>query len=191
MPCVFLPLVARLPRSIARRLLPTTSLAALALLGLTGGVTAAPPAGLAGRVVATIPADAAFLSSSLRIREQYDRLLGSNAFAAIRELPGVSRAYAAWDEQQEIPGSPVSMFLTFLELPENEQAAELLSDMVASDTFVYGTASCVKVVRLVRELQRAQQAASFLDGAAEGGILDIQEFEMIEQEDAEAGVFPD
>ena len=191
MPCVFLPLVARLPRSIARRLLPTTSLAALALLGLTGGVTAAPPAGLAGSGVATIPADAAFLSSSLRIREQYDRLLGSNAFAAIRELPGVSRAYAAWDEQQEIPGSPVSMFLTFLELPENEQAAELLSDMVASDTFVYGTASCVKVVRLVRELQRAQQAASFLDGAAEGGILDIQEFEMIEKEDAEAGVFPD
>ena len=134
MSCVFLPLVLRLPR------LPmagTPTLRRSVLLGLLAAVAtlagrptlAAAPAGLAGGGVATVPADASFLFSSLRLKEQYDAILASNAFAAIRELPAVKRAFDSWEEQREMPGSPVSMFLTFLELPENEQAVELLTDM--------------------------------------------------------------
>jgi len=188
--CVFLPLVARLPRRLDRGLMRKVSLAAILLAGLPAArpLAAAPPAALADSGVATVPADAAFFSSALRIREQYDRIMGSKAVAAIRELPAVARGLASWEEQREMPGSPVSMFLTFLELPENEQAAELLADMVANDTFVYGTDSWVNVARLIRLVQRAQQTASLLEGAASGGFLEIEEFEMIEEDDAEAAI---
>ena len=33
--------------------------------------------------VAMVPQDAAFVSSALRMREQYEKLVGSNAFAAV------------------------------------------------------------------------------------------------------------
>lgn len=192
---VFLPLVIRLHRLGGRQLCSRTSLASLMLTGvlptavMVSPVSAATPAALAGSGVATVPADAAFFSASLRLREQYDRIVGSKAYAALRSLPGVQRALAFWQEQREMPGSPVSMFLTFLELPENEQAAELLADMVASDTFVYGTESWVNVARLIRVVQRAQQTASLLQGATGGGFLEeIEEFEMIKENDAEAAI---
>jgi hypothetical protein len=168
MPCVFLPLVLRLPRSQAasapasRRTLLVGLLAVIASLAVAP-TFAAPPAGLAGAGVATVPADAAFLFSSLRLREQYDAIVQSNAFAAIRELPAVKRAFDSWEEQREMPGSPVSMALTFLELPENEQAVELLTDMVGTDTFVYVEPSCVAFVKLIRKLSQAQQAAAEIE----------------------------
>lgn len=66
-----------------------------------------------------------------------------------------------------MPGSPVSMALTFLELPENEQALELLTDMVATDTFVYGEPSCIAFVKLLRKLSQAQQASFDIEGEIE------------------------
>lgn len=192
MPCVFLPPVLWLSRSSAvpaglvRGLVLLVGLGTLASLG-HAPATAAPPAGLAESGVATVPADAAFFFSSLRLKEQFDTIVGSNAFAAIRELPAVKRAFDSWEEQREMPGSPVSMALTFLELPENEQALELLTDMVSTDTFVYGEPSCVAFVNLLRKLSQAQQAGQMLE---EGGALDVEEIEMIEEEDFEARVAP-
>jgi hypothetical protein len=179
MSCVFLPLVLRLPR------FPAAGAAALrrtVLLGLLAAVAtgagapavAAAPASLAGGGVATVPADASFLFSSLRLKEQYDAVLASNAFAAIRELPAVKRAFDSWEEQREMPGSPVSMFLTFLELPENEQAVELLTDMVSTDTFVYGEPSCVAFVKLLKKLSQVQQSGGFQGEPEEEMDEDVQ-----------------
>jgi hypothetical protein len=181
MPCVFPPVVRRLPRtrvSVAAALRRTALAGVLAAVAAVAAETAvaAAPAGLAGSGVATAPADAAFLFSSLRLKEQYDAFVQSNAFAAIRELPAVKRAFDSWEEQREMPGSPVSMALTFLELPENEQALELLTDMVATDTFVYGEPSCIAFVTLLRKLSQAQQAT----------IAAEQEFEDEEMDDDEA-----
>lgn len=179
MPCVFLPLVLRLPRFPAagaaalRRTVLLGLLAAVAT-GVGGPAVAAAPAGLAGGGVATVPADASFLFSSLRLKEQYDAVVQSNAFAAIRELPAVKRAFDSWEEQREMPGSPVSMALTFLELPENEQAVELLTDMVATDTFVYGEPSCVAFVKLLKKLSQVQQSAGFQGEPEEEMDEDVQ-----------------
>jgi hypothetical protein len=63
----------------------------------------------------------------LRLREQYDRIVRSKAWAALLDLPGVKRAFDSFEEQQSMPGSPVSMVDTFLELPENEQAVERMT----------------------------------------------------------------
>ncbi|MFM8284269.1 MAG: hypothetical protein ACKOCW_12010 [Planctomycetaceae bacterium] len=113
--------------------------------------------------VSMVPADAAFLTATLRIREQIDRVLASNAFAAVKRLPAVQRALDAIEEQKIQPGSPLSMAATFLELPENKQAVAVLADMVSTDTFLYGEPSCIVFLELLQKVQRAQQAAGFLE----------------------------
>lgn len=185
MPSLLFPLLPRPVDRSTRPGLPARGLMAT-LVAATVAVApalAAPPQPLVGSGVAAVPADAAFLFSSLRLKEQYDRIVASNAFAAIRGLPAVKRAFDSWQEQKEMPGSPVSMFLTFLELPENEQAVELLADMMATDTFLYGEQSCVKFVTLLRKLQQAQQADAIRE---QGDGLDLENLEAIPDDDAEA-----
>lgn len=125
--------------------------------------------------LSVIPADAAFVSSSLRLREQYDALVSSNAFASIRRLPAVKQFFDSLDEQRTQPGSPLSMVDTFLQLPENQQAIDLLRDMVATDTFVYGDSSWLNVVKLLKKIQQAQQVANVLGMAGGRASLDVLE----------------
>lgn len=143
----------------------------------------APPAKPADLGVTIVPRDAAFLSSSLRLREQYDLVVTSNAFAAIKSLPVVARALDSIDEQRTTPGSPFSTFDTFMQLPENERAVELLADMVSTDTFVYGEPSCISFWQLLRKLTAAQQRAGI--GAAGAGI-NLQKDGVIEDADEDA-----
>ncbi len=132
---------------------------------------------LAGSGVTVAPADAAFFSATLRGKEQVDALVASNAYKALRALPGVTRALDSLEEQRTMPGSPLAMLETFMQLPENEQAVDLLRDMVSTDTFVYGEPSCIPLIRLVRKLQQAQQASGWFGS---GGI-DI-DFDIIEED---------
>lgn len=148
---------------------------------------------LAASGVAMIPEDAAFVSATLRAREQYDRFVNSNAFAALKKLPFVSRAADSVEEQKLQPGSPLSIAATFMELPENEQALQLLKDMVATDTFVYGEPSCVTFVELMKKIQQAQNAAGVLrlasgDASVGGFEVDVLEgidVEEMDEDDAE------
>lgn len=118
--------------------------------------------------VEIVPADAAFFSGSLRLKDQYDMVRGSNALQSILDLPAVKMGLDQLDTMQSMPGSPLSMASTFLELPENMQAAELLTDMVATDTFVYGESSCIQFAKVLIALQRANQMASLSQAVAEG-----------------------
>jgi hypothetical protein len=126
-----------------------------------------------------VPQDAAFMSATLRLREQYDLLVNSNAFKAVREIPAVQRAIESYEEQKTQPGSPLSTLATFMELPENQQALEVLEDMVANDTFVYGEPSCIAFLELLTKLQQAQQAANILEMARGGSSLGGIDFDAI------------
>ena len=159
---------------------------------LATSLPAASGADIADTGLSMIPADAAFVSSSLRLREQYDAIVASNAFASIRKLPAVKKFFDSLEEQRAQPGSPLSIVDTFMQLPENQQAIDLLTDMVATDTFVYGDPSWIKVVTLLKKVQRAQQAANILamaGGDASFGGLDILG-ERPEPDDAAAGPVP-
>lgn len=129
---------------------------------LVAAALPAPAADVTDTALAMIPADAAFISSSLRLREQYDALVSSKAFAAVRKLPAVAKFFDSWDEQRLQPGSPLSIVDTFMQLPENQQAMEVLQDIVATETFVYGEPSCIKLIELLKKVQQAQQAANIL-----------------------------
>ena len=166
---IFFALLAR------RRLLPGRGrpLMAALLLAATAACCRAdePAPRLADSGVAVVPADAAFVSATLRGREQYDRLVKSNAWAAILDLPAIRRGLTSLEEQRTLPGSPLSLVDTFMQLPENAQALELLADMVASDTFVYGEPSCVGFLRLLQLVQTAQAAAPL---EADGGDVSAE-----------------
>jgi hypothetical protein len=69
---------------------------------------------LAASGVAMIPEDAAFVSATLRAREQYDRFEKSNAFAALKKLPFVVRGVDSIEEQKLQPGRPLSIMSTFM-----------------------------------------------------------------------------
>ena len=146
------------------------ALAATISVGADNAGTPASLGGLAGSGVEMVPADAAFLSATLRAREQYDRLVKSNAFASIKELPAVARALDSLEEQRTMPGSPLSTLDTLLQLPENEQAVELLSDMVATDTFVYGEPSCISFLTLLQKIQQVQRTEAVKQASRDGMI---------------------
>jgi hypothetical protein len=142
------------------------------------------PAPLAASGVAIAPRDAAFFSATLRLREQWQRIESSNAYASIMKLPAVRRALDSLEEQRTMPGSPLSMVETFMSLPENIQARELLADMIATDTFVYGEPSCISFLQLVKKLQRAQQAAALLNARGfGGGFMLEEELELFDDSD--------
>lgn len=166
-------------RVVSRR--AATWVSCLAMVAAMGsGHADDEPAAAAGRLgVALVPQDAAFVSSSLRLREQYDAIVKSNAFKSILALPAVRRAVDSLDEQRATPGSPLSTVEAFTQLPENASALELLADMVSTDTFLYGEPSCVSFWRLIRKVAESQQQAGM--AAAGGGEVDIV-VESIEEE---------
>lgn len=158
--CVFFALLPRRGASLPTRL--RLVVAALLLATIAPAVPSRAdgiPDGLTAGAAAVVPADAAFLSATLRAREQYDRFVKSNAFAALKDLPAVRRALGSLEEQRSMPGSPFSMAETFMQLPENEQALDVLADMVATDTFVYGEPSCISFLKLLQKLQELQGMA--------------------------------
>ncbi len=178
---------------VPRRTIPQrpvwTVVAAVAVAVLLA--TSAPAGEQAGGPmgVAIVPHDAAFLSSSLRLRQQYNAIVGSNAFKAIMGLPAVKRALESYEEQRTTPGSAFSTFEAFVDLTENQDAVELLTDMVATDTFLYGEPSCVSFWKLVRKVMEAQQRAGIAAGREDmvveevpgdddngGGELDLEAF---------------
>jgi hypothetical protein len=172
--------------AVFRRLSACVAAAALVVTGLP----AASVADVAATGLSMIPADAAFVSSSLRLREQYDAIVSSNAFASLRKLPAVKKFFDSLEEQRAQPGSPLSIVDTFMQLPENQQAVDLLTDMVATDTFVYGEPSWTKPIALLKKVQQAQQAANILGMAGGDGLLggfDILEALPGGDDDAAAG----
>ena len=172
--------------AVFRRLSACVAAAVLVITGLP----AASAADVAATGLATIPADAAFVSSSLRLREQYDAIVSSNAFAALRKLPAVQKFFDSLEEQRAQPGSPLSIVDTFMQLPENQQTVDLLADMVATDTFVYGEPSWIKPVALLKKVQQAQQAANILGMVGGDGLLggfDVLEALPGGDDDAAAG----
>jgi hypothetical protein len=154
------------------------------------GAEPAAPEPLARTGVAIVPRDAAFFSATLRLREQWQRIEKSNAYAAIMSLPAVQRALESLEEQRTAPGSPLSMVDTFMSLPENVEARELLADMIATDTFVYGEPSCISFLQLLKKLQQAQQAAALIAPPGLDGGLMLEDLEVLddrEEKEAAAG----
>jgi hypothetical protein len=85
-----------------------------------------------------VPADASFYSTSLRLREQFDLLVHSKAWAKLLEMQSVQMALNMARSQWEQPGGPKDQWETFIRNPDNERLVETLKDMASNEVFIYG-----------------------------------------------------
>jgi hypothetical protein len=99
-----------------------------------------------------IPADAAFYTSSLRNREQFEMFLQSNAFAKLKALPITQMGLQMFQMQAANPESEVSQALQVLKNPEVKKVVDLAADMFSNEVFLYGDESCVDFLDLLMEV---------------------------------------
>ncbi len=118
--------------------------------------------------LALVPANASFYSATTHLREQYDALVGSRAFAKLREMPvvqmGLGLAQAKWND----PQGDFATVKTLLEQPENKQLVELLVDAVSHEVFIYGDEGFAELMGMLNDIYQANQATlRGIDGADE------------------------
>lgn len=102
--------------------------------------------------LAWVPADAAFYSASLRLGEQFDALLASQAAARVRALPAVQRLIAEGRNQIEDPDSPAFFAWQMMQLPENQRLLALANDLVRDEIVVFGDSAWGDALSLVQEV---------------------------------------
>ncbi len=103
-----------------------------------------------------IPEDAAFYSSMMRNREQFEAIRHSNALAKIQEMPIVQMGLAFYNVQLATPGSRVAMLDAALRNPESRKVLDLAAEMVSDEIFIYGDKNVVDFVKLFQIVNAAQ-----------------------------------
>ncbi len=102
-----------------------------------------------------VPEDAAFYSSMLRNREQFETIRNSNAWAKIQQMPVVQMGLSLYDAQLTNPGSGPAKLDAALKNPETRKIVDLLSDMVSEEVFAYGDDSFVDFLELMQNVAGA------------------------------------
>jgi hypothetical protein len=140
---------------------------AFTLIALTSGAALAPQARAADLdkldcSLKMIPADAAFYSTMLRNREQFDAILKSRAWAKLKSLPVVQMAWQQAQQELNKPGSPLAQFQKLAEQPENKQLLELLGDMVSHEIFIFADESLAGFADLAGQVTGATRFAPLM-----------------------------
>jgi hypothetical protein len=107
-----------------------------------------------------VPADAAFYSASLRLREQLDVLVESKAYAKLLEIPLVQLAkmQVAFQWQQS-PDPNVTKAREYVQSPEGQEVLAVLKEMFSDEIFVYGGDDVAQSLRLFVKLNAIQRTA--------------------------------
>jgi hypothetical protein len=92
-----------------------------------------------------VPADAAFYASWMHNREQYDAIVGSQAWARLKSLPPVQEMIRQGQQQLD----------RAQQAPDDKQLFELLMDMVSQEFFIYGNENPVALGNLLKVLNNS------------------------------------
>jgi len=116
----------------------------------------------------SVPADAAFYSASLRLKEQFDALVGSKAYGKLMEIPVIQlvKMQAAF-QWKESPQPTVAGLRKYFESPEGEDTIAVLKEMFSTEMFVYGGNDIAEAVKLFIELNALRRSAR-LEALARG-----------------------
>lgn len=104
-----------------------------------------------------VPADAAFYSSSLRMREQLNILLGSRAWAKLMQMPGIAMGRQMAMYQLNNAQGPMATVRELMESPENQELLDLAKDMFSQEVAVYGDAQWAPFAELMLGLINSQR----------------------------------
>lgn len=150
-----------------------TRIAIVALIGLLGaGILPqkAQAADLAEQAhsLRQVPADAAFYSSTLRLKEQWEIFTESKAFAKLMEIPFVQIAKMQityqWQQQQ---APPVAKFREYMQSDAGQDAIAVLSEMFSDEVFVYGGSDVAEMFKVLMELNSLNRTAA-MEASAKG-----------------------
>jgi len=133
----------------------TVAFVAASFAGLP--VMAASPLDKLDSSLKLIPEDAAFYSSLLRNREQFEILQKSNAWAKIQQMPVVQMGLSLYRAQVADPNSGPAKIDVALQNPETRKIVDLLAGMVSEEVFVYGDDSSVNFVELLQKIAGAMR----------------------------------
>ena len=109
-----------------------------------------------------VPADAAFYSVSLRLREQLDNFLASNTYHKLLEIPVLQIAKMQVEIQWEQAAIPqVAMLKDYISSPEGSETVAVLKEMFSDEIFMYGGGDIAASLKLFMELNGIQRTARF------------------------------
>jgi hypothetical protein len=108
-----------------------------------------------------IPADAAYYSTLLHSRAQWNRVQQSRAWAKLKSLPVVQTARQKIEDELK-EGGHLAAFYQVYQQPENRQLLAMLGDMVSEEIFLYGGPSTVGFLDLAGQLNAAQSYGPLL-----------------------------
>ena len=102
-----------------------------------------------------IPADAAFYSSSLRLREQVDLVAKSNAWKKLMDMPVISMGLAMYRIQAGNPESVPGQIQKALNDPDTRKLIDLAVDLGSTEIFCFGDESMVDFANLAQRTMNA------------------------------------
>lgn len=165
-------------------LLPTRGFTAVLLSAVmaavlaVASVTAAEPQLPAS--LKLVPADAAFYSASLRLREQVEIVGRSNAWKALKNLPAVRDAWDQLEHRMDQPGTPAAAFLSAWENPMVQSYLATLGDMFSEEVFVLGDGAYGDFISFWQDLSNGTRIGTVVallqdpEAAMEAGREEIQ-----------------
>lgn len=153
-----------MPRVIQSRMLRKLLLVAILLgvLPLSAPVVARAADPLKDNTsLALVPDNVAFYVAGLRLREVFDKVAGSKAFAKVKEIPAIQMGWAMAMMQWEAPQDlQIAAFKQALEAPENQQLIAMLKDAVSHEVFIYGGTDFGNLFTLINDLYAASNAGT-------------------------------
>ena len=157
------------------------------LVALFIGATRLPAAPLAeqARSLRMVPADAAVYSASLRIKEQLDILLESEAFDRLMEIPLIQMIKMQITFQWQAANVPqIAQVKEYIESSEGQEAVALVKEMFSDEMFLYGGADIIGALDLFMELNSLQRSVGIEAAAAQqdsGELMNARLMELLEE----------
>jgi hypothetical protein len=173
--------------SRSRWLIRTAFVALAALAAANAALVSARAADLADQAhsLRKVPADAAFYTSSLRLKEQWDIFKASKAYAKLMEIPFVQIAKMQisyqWQQQQ---APPVAKFRDYMQSDAGQDAIAVLKEMFSDEVFVYGgndVAEAFKVVMELNSLNRTAAMEASAKGEERGQVMFERAMEILDK----------
>jgi hypothetical protein len=123
------------------------------------------------------PSDVAFYLAGMRLREVFDKVVGSKAYAKLMSIPSVQMGMAMVKQQWDNPENEnVAQIKQFLTDPANQQLVELLKDGVSQEVFVYGDRGIGDLIALINDINAASSAGQ-MEAIAAGEFDQIQAYQ--------------
>ncbi len=108
----------------------------------------------------SVPADAAFYSASLRLKEQWDVFLASKAYARLMEIPVIQLAKMQVEFQwQQSPQPAVAKIRECFQSPEGQEAFKLARQMFSEEIFIYGSDDVAGLLQLLTKFNGVTRTA--------------------------------